>query len=30
METIIAFILGGTLGGLMMAIIAANKEDDDK
>ena len=30
METIIAFFLGGLMGSMMMAILAASREDDDK
>ena len=30
METIIAFLLGGLMGGTLMAIIAASKEEDDR
>lgn len=29
METIIAFLLGGLMGGTLMAIIAASKEDEN-
>jgi hypothetical protein len=30
METIVAFLLGGLMGGTLMAVIAASKEDDDR
>lgn len=30
METIVAFLLGGLMGGTLMAVIAASKEEDDR
>ena len=30
MDALLAFILGGVIGGMLMAIVIANKEDDDE
>ena len=29
METIVVFLLGGLMGGTLMAVIAASKEDEN-